>query len=486
MSVAASIIVRATLDEFDTSFVCGTSASSGVTGHLALDSVCRADFGTAGLVSSAHRAAVVSPDTSLLFLVGGAASDFEDFQRAVTAFPPEVRRYAVIVDPDANSRVTETGGLVVIQVADKADLGAAAEVVEVPAMRLLRRLTLGQARPVVVDALFVLALTGTALVGLGSTYTETEFWWIGMTGALLAVLTTVGVAVVLRWPSVVAVAGRGGLVLPARPGALPARPGPRRARPRELAAARRRGAVRLEGPADHPATGRRRVAAAGAAVAARPGHRDCSAPCSAWSAPAARCWPHRCRCSRPLALLALVILLGVGRPEALWLQGSVFAVLALAWLGVRYSRTAAPVKSARHGQAGPPRPRSGPGRGRRAARAARRHLGGRQRRGPRHPAHPRRPAVRRGAVPLAAGVLPALRRAAAGAEEPAQPARHDVVHHRGRADRQPGPHRRAGPLRRRRVGCEQQRPARCRQRHLPARLERHRQPRRGLDRSTRG
>ena len=40
----------------------------------------------------------------------------------------------------------------------------------------------------------------------------------------------------------------------------------------------------------------------------------------------------------PLALLALVILLGVDRPEALWLQGSVFAVLALAWLGVRYAR----------------------------------------------------------------------------------------------------------------------------------------------------
>ena len=35
-------------------------------------------------------------------------------------------------------------------------------------------------------------------------------------------------------------------------------------------------------------------------------------------------------------------------------------------------------------------------------------------------------------------------------------------------------------------GAEQQRPARRRQRHLPARLERHRQPRRGLAPSTRG
>jgi hypothetical protein len=124
MSVAASIIVRASLDEFDTSFVCGTRASSGITGHLALDSVCRAELGSVGLVSSAHRAAVVSPDTSLLFLVSGPRVDFESFQRAVAAFPPEVRRYALIVDNDKQSRVTETGGLVVVQIGDLSDLGA--------------------------------------------------------------------------------------------------------------------------------------------------------------------------------------------------------------------------------------------------------------------------------------------------------------------------------------------------------------------------
>jgi hypothetical protein len=126
MSVAASIIVRATLDEFETSFVCGARASSGQAGagHLALDSVCRAEPGTVGLVSSAHRAAVVAPDTSLLFLVSGSAAGFDDFQRAAGPFPPEVRRYVLIVDPSGQSRVTETGGLIVVELADKADLGA--------------------------------------------------------------------------------------------------------------------------------------------------------------------------------------------------------------------------------------------------------------------------------------------------------------------------------------------------------------------------
>ena len=55
-------------------------------------------------------------------------------------------------------------------------------------MRYFRRLTLSQARWVGIDAAFVLALTGAALAGLGSTFTESEFWWIGMLGALLAVL----------------------------------------------------------------------------------------------------------------------------------------------------------------------------------------------------------------------------------------------------------------------------------------------------------
>jgi hypothetical protein len=123
MSVAASVIVRATLDEFDTSFVCGSAAASAIGGHLALDAVCRATFGTAGLVSSAHRAAVVAPDTSLLFMVSGSATRFDDFQRAAGAFPPEVRRYALIVDASGPSRVTETAGLAVVQLADKAELG---------------------------------------------------------------------------------------------------------------------------------------------------------------------------------------------------------------------------------------------------------------------------------------------------------------------------------------------------------------------------
>ena len=123
MTVAASIAVRAVLDEFDVSFVCGNQASSGTDGHLALDAVCRADFGTRGVVESGRRATNVAPDTSLVFLIGGSATEFTDILRAAAAFPPEVRRFAIVVEAEGSSRVTETGGLPVLHLAAKEDLG---------------------------------------------------------------------------------------------------------------------------------------------------------------------------------------------------------------------------------------------------------------------------------------------------------------------------------------------------------------------------
>jgi hypothetical protein len=205
-------------------------------------------------------------------------------------------------------------------------------------MRLLRRLTLSQARQVGIDAVLLLALIATALVGLASTYTESEFWWIGMAGALLAVLTTTVVSVVLRWPSVVAALGVVawyfllGPVLCLR-GQDAATPGPRSWEMLVHEA--------LHGWKDllttlPPVDGESRLLVLpwllglvtgllGAVLAlVRSRRMAIAAPLPLLP---------------PLALLAVVILLGVDRPEALWLQGTVFAVLALAWLALRHTRT---------------------------------------------------------------------------------------------------------------------------------------------------
>ncbi len=123
MAVAASIAVRAVLDEFDVSFVCGSHASTGSDGHLALDAVCRADFGDRGLIESGRQASTLALDTSLAFFVGGNRSEFTDILRSAAAFPPEVKRFGIVVDPEGTSRVTETGGLAVLHLAAKEDLG---------------------------------------------------------------------------------------------------------------------------------------------------------------------------------------------------------------------------------------------------------------------------------------------------------------------------------------------------------------------------
>ena len=212
-------------------------------------------------------------------------------------------------------------------------------------MRFIRRLTLGQARQVGTDAVFLLALVATALVGLGSTYTGTEFWWVGMAGALLAVVTTVVVVVMMRWPSVVAALGVLGwyfllgpvLCLRAQDASTP---GPRSWRLLVDEA--------LHGWKDllttlPPVDGESRLLVLPWLLGLATG---------LLGAVLALVRSRRMRVVAPLplvapiALLAVVILLGVDRPEALWVQGSVFAVVALAWLGVRYARSASPLRSA--------------------------------------------------------------------------------------------------------------------------------------------
>ena len=132
----------------------------------------------------------------------------------------------------------------------------------------------------------------------------------GCSGALLAVLTTIVVTVMLRWPSVVAAVGRGGLVLPARARVLTLRsqglglPGPDSWRVLVDEA--------LFGWKDllttlPPVDGESRLLVA--ALAARPGHRAARRlVLSRGRAPAVRC------SSRSLPLLPPLALLGAGDP----------------------------------------------------------------------------------------------------------------------------------------------------------------------------
>ena len=122
MSAGASILVRAVMDEFETSFVCGGSASSGTDGNVALDAVCRAVTGDHGLVEATRQAALLAPDTSLLFLLAGGDTPIESVLRAAAVFPPEVRRLAILVSDGVTPGVSEVGSLAVLRLGDKDEL----------------------------------------------------------------------------------------------------------------------------------------------------------------------------------------------------------------------------------------------------------------------------------------------------------------------------------------------------------------------------
>ena len=110
MSVAASILVRAVLDDFETSFVCGSSLlrlRRQPRPRRRLPR--RARPGRAGGRGPPRGRG--SPDTSLLFLVSGAPATSRPSGAPSASFPPEVRRFAIWSTPAAPSRVAEAAGL---------------------------------------------------------------------------------------------------------------------------------------------------------------------------------------------------------------------------------------------------------------------------------------------------------------------------------------------------------------------------------------
>ncbi len=108
LQAAASLIVQAGIDDYETALVCGVHQAFGEPGVL-LDACCRADLGDLGLLAAARQAMTLAPDTSLLVLVtgraGGSRAD-EALVRAAREFPAGVRTIAVSVDrPDGDVRV---------------------------------------------------------------------------------------------------------------------------------------------------------------------------------------------------------------------------------------------------------------------------------------------------------------------------------------------------------------------------------------------
>lgn len=101
ISVAASLMVRAILDDYDATFLSGPHATTRGTGRAALDACARAVPGRERLVSVAAQGNRLAPDTSIAVFITGPGTEFLELQRSAAQFPIEVTRVAVRVDGTA-------------------------------------------------------------------------------------------------------------------------------------------------------------------------------------------------------------------------------------------------------------------------------------------------------------------------------------------------------------------------------------------------
>jgi uncharacterized protein (DUF58 family) len=111
ISAAASLLVRAIMDGFDATFLCGEHAMTRGTGRSALDSCSRAEMTGEPLAKVAGRGSRLAPDTSLVCFVTGPNAPFTTLKRAASHFPIEVNEVAMIIDSTASASLKAVSDL---------------------------------------------------------------------------------------------------------------------------------------------------------------------------------------------------------------------------------------------------------------------------------------------------------------------------------------------------------------------------------------
>jgi uncharacterized protein (DUF58 family) len=106
LSAAASIALQAVRDEQQITVVAGGHTVPDGIGKRVLDVFSRAELGNYGLVDLAFRAERISPDISIAMLITGPNLPFAEIRRAALNFPPEVRVFAMRIDPAAPTGVS--------------------------------------------------------------------------------------------------------------------------------------------------------------------------------------------------------------------------------------------------------------------------------------------------------------------------------------------------------------------------------------------
>ncbi|MDP2775619.1 MAG: DUF58 domain-containing protein [Nocardioides sp.] len=110
LSIAASVVLRVALDEFDLTMVCGPQEVIG-SAHAVLDAFCLSDLTSgADLRASAARAATLARDASQVIVVSGGLVDRDLLARARREFPESVQFLAFRADPTDDSEIPVLDG----------------------------------------------------------------------------------------------------------------------------------------------------------------------------------------------------------------------------------------------------------------------------------------------------------------------------------------------------------------------------------------
>ena len=124
ISVAASVALQATRDDFEVFLVSGPVAVASAAPDLLLDGCCRMTLGGELLGPVCARAGTLAAGTSLAFVISGSQADLSELQLAGSSFPPDALRLLVRADRDAQSSATPASGFGAVTVGDLAHLPA--------------------------------------------------------------------------------------------------------------------------------------------------------------------------------------------------------------------------------------------------------------------------------------------------------------------------------------------------------------------------
>jgi uncharacterized protein (DUF58 family) len=122
LSAAASVARRALDDAVDLTVLCGQQVRPHARSPLALDAYCRAEWGPWSLAEQVERVQRLAPDASIVVVVTGGRSSFDDHQRGRFALPYAVRMVVVKVDRGAPIGLRQADGLTEVTIGALADL----------------------------------------------------------------------------------------------------------------------------------------------------------------------------------------------------------------------------------------------------------------------------------------------------------------------------------------------------------------------------